>query len=119
VKAINKLSHDLPKFSEPYDGLQTMDHFCDVIQSCFALNQPVVDQTGLEGLYAITVDWPVGIKAPNFGDPDFEERAPKWSKARDEQGGLKGFSKAIHDQLGLELVPLDQPIELLVVEKVH
>jgi uncharacterized protein (TIGR03435 family) len=60
---------------------------------------PVIDQTGLTGRF------------------DYEV---KWSVPRNSQHlGLDGLKQALLDQLGLELVPTNMPIEMLVVEKVN
>lgn len=63
------------------------------------LNIPVIDRTDLKG---------------NF---DFDL---KWDAQWDEQGKHKPdtFKQALLDQLGLDLVPSREPIEMLVVEKV-
>ena len=58
---------------------------------------PVVDETGLTGSYNIDLRWKV--------------------KA-DQQANQDTLKQALLDQLGLELVPTNMPIEMLVVEKV-
>ena len=62
------------------------------------LKTPVVDQTGLTNKYDISLEW-------------------QWS-GQYGKTNLTSLTKAIHDQLGLELVPTNMPIEMLVVEKV-
>jgi uncharacterized protein (TIGR03435 family) len=57
---------------------------------------PVVDQTGLTNDYDFALQW---------DEPD-----PK-------QPNLESLKQALHDQLGLELVPTHMPIEMLVVDK--
>jgi uncharacterized protein (TIGR03435 family) len=57
---------------------------------------PVVDQTGLKQEYDFSLAW---------DEPD-----PK-------HPNLDGLKQALHDQLGLELVLTNLPIEMLVVEK--
>jgi uncharacterized protein (TIGR03435 family) len=69
------------------------------------LQIPVVDQTGLAGRYDYDINWDDELKwdSPDhsyFGNPD-------------------GFKTALLDQLGLELVPGRQPVEMLVVEKAN
>ena len=61
------------------------------------LGTPVVDQTGLTGGFDIDVKW---------NDPDRQHR------------NVDGLKQALLDQLGLELVPGREPIEMLVVEKI-
>jgi uncharacterized protein (TIGR03435 family) len=65
---------------------------------------PVVDETGLTNRYDFNVTWDeygkkVGNQYPNYPN-------------------LEGLKQALADQLGLELVPSREPIEMLVVEKV-
>ena len=57
--------------------------------------KPVVDQTGLNGRYDIHLRWP-----PRAGESD-----------RD------AFQRAMLEQMGLELVPGREPVEMLIVEK--
>ncbi len=58
---------------------------------------PVLDRTGLHENYDLAVDW---------DEAD-------WHKPN-----LDGLKQALLDQLGLELIPTNLPIEMLVVEKV-
>ena len=55
---------------------------------------PVIDQTGLQGYFAFDL---------------------KWNK----KGGIEQMKQAMVEQLGLELVPSVEPVEILVVEKVN
>ena len=57
---------------------------------------PVVDRTGIEGRFDIDLKW---------DEPDRQHRNPE------------AFKQVLLDQLGLELVPGRESIELLVVEK--
>jgi len=57
---------------------------------------PVLDETGLPGRYDLQLQWK---SAPGESDKD-------------------AFLRAVREQLGLELVPTNRPIEMLVVEKV-
>jgi uncharacterized protein (TIGR03435 family) len=59
-------------------------------------NIAVVDETGLTNRFSINLKW--NERGP--GDPNHE-----------------AFKKAMLDQLGLELVPANRPIDMLVVEK--
>jgi uncharacterized protein (TIGR03435 family) len=58
---------------------------------------PIIDQTGLTQNFHIDLKWNERFK----GDPDHE-----------------ALKEALLDQLGLELVPSNMPVEMLVVEKV-
>jgi uncharacterized protein (TIGR03435 family) len=57
---------------------------------------PVVDRTGLDGRFNINIKWP---------EQDWEHRNPD------------ALKQVLLDQLGLELVPSHEPIEMLVVER--
>ena len=57
---------------------------------------PVIDQTGLTGTYNVQMDW-----------------LPGSSDAAKEK-----LKQAVFEQMGLELIPTNMPIEFLVVEKV-
>jgi uncharacterized protein (TIGR03435 family) len=57
---------------------------------------PVIDRTGIEGRFDIDLKW---------DEPDRQHRNPE------------AFKQVLLDQLGLELVPSREPIEMLVVEK--
>jgi len=57
---------------------------------------PVIDQTGLTKHYDIDL---------------------KWDESDYQHPNLDGLKQALSDQLGLELVPSREPIEMLVVEK--
>ena len=57
---------------------------------------PVVDETGLNGFYNIDLRWKVQA---------------------DRQANQDALQQALLDQLGLELVPTNMPIEMMAVEK--
>lgn len=59
----------------------------------FILGTPVINQTGLTQNFDINLQW-------NRNDPQHD-----------------GLKQALLDQLGLELAPSRQPIEVLVIEK--
>ena len=70
----------------------------DVLREDF-LAIPIIDQTGITGKHDITMRW---SNDRRFGEPDANE----------------GLKQTVHDQIGLELVPTNLPIEILVVDKV-
>jgi uncharacterized protein (TIGR03435 family) len=76
----------------------TLDSLKTSLQGMVSRDVPVVDQTGLTNQYQFSFVWP-----PTNGSSDARKQAT---------------SDALHDQLGLELVPTNMPIEMLVVEKV-
>ena len=63
----------------------------------YRLQIPVIDQTELTNSF------------------DFDL---KWNQPVDQPLDLENLKQALTDQLGLELVPSREPIEMLVVEKV-
>jgi uncharacterized protein (TIGR03435 family) len=69
------------------------------------LSHPIDDRTGLHGFYDITLNWNWKGGIANRGDPLMEEN-------------FKSCCKAIYDQLGLEIIPTNAPLEMLVVQKV-
>ena len=78
----------MAQFVSPISGLK------DSLQA--ALQIPVVDQTGLKGLYDFKLTW------------DNSDR----TKIREN------VRQAVLDQLGFKLVPTNMPVEMLVVERV-
>lgn len=73
---------------------QPLDYFLSgFIES--EIGQPVFDETGLSGKYDLHMQW-----KPEAGETD---------KA--------AFERALREQLGLELVPTEKPVKMLVVEK--
>ncbi len=64
-----------------------------------AIPRPVVDQTGLPGLYDFTLRW------TSFPDPETGDTAAS-------------FHAALKDQLGLELKPTQAPIDILVIDRI-
>jgi uncharacterized protein (TIGR03435 family) len=62
----------------------------------YRFKRPVIDQTGVTNLYDIDLNW---------DETDFQHP------------NLDGLRQALLDQFGLELVPTNMPIEMLVVDK--
>jgi uncharacterized protein (TIGR03435 family) len=67
------------------------------LETC-AYRKPVIDRTGLTGNYDFTLDWP----------------KPLGYLSQDGQATLK---TNLNTELGLELVPTNLPVEMLIVEK--
>ena len=73
---------------------QPLDNFLsEYIESM--VGQPVLNETGLTGRYNLRIQW-----RPQAGETD-----------------KSAFERALREQLGLELVSTNMPIEMLVVEK--
>jgi len=68
-----------------------------------AMPRPVVDRTGLQGLYDFTLTW--------------EHDGSGREGAVDENAS--NFREALKKQLGLELKPSRAPIEFLMVDQVE
>jgi len=79
---------DLAFFEQP---VATLTH---VVQKEF--NVPIVDATGLDQDYDYAIQWP---------EPDAQHP------------NLDGLKQALHDQLGLDLIPTNLPVEMLVVDR--
>ena len=78
------------------------------------VDRPVVDQTGLDGTFDFTIEYAPG-EMDRFGRPSLPpnpDAAPP-----DPQGAA--FLHAVHDQLGLKLVPSKAPIRMLVIDHVE
>jgi len=80
---------------------QTLSVLAEMLEGQFRI--PVLDRTSLTNLYDFNLTWDeygakVGNQYPNYPN-------------------LRGLKQALLDQLGLELVPSREPIEMLVVEK--
>lgn len=78
--------------------LSPIDSLKGVAQSM--LDKPVVDQTGLKGTYDYKLTW---------DDPDNPDR----------DVFRENIKRALLDELGMELVPTNMPMEMLVVEKAN
>ncbi len=76
---------------------RSFPEFTEFLQG--GLNKLLVDQSGLAGLYDINLTW--NPKEADWQQPTYD-----------------GLRQALIDQLGLELVPTNMPVEMLVVEKV-
>jgi uncharacterized protein (TIGR03435 family) len=83
IYGTNSIAHFLSPISDLKDSLQA------------ALQIPVVDETGLKGLYDFKFTW-------DNSDP---------TKIREN------IRQAVLDQLGFKLVPTNMPVEMLVVER--
>ena len=86
------------KESSQRDNLNWSGHSMKFLASQIEsyLSVLVVDQTGLKGNYDVRLDWQTDYST----------------------AGKEKFRQAVLDQLGLELVATNLPIEMLIVEKV-
>jgi uncharacterized protein (TIGR03435 family) len=67
------------------------------LENCYG--KPVLDQTGLTNYYDIRLD-PASVPKDDAGDMQ------------------KALATALGDQLGMELVPSHEPVEMLVIRRV-
>jgi uncharacterized protein (TIGR03435 family) len=72
---------------------ETIDAFIPFLE--WRIGKPVVNQTGLTGNYDLQMQWP----------------------SRAGESEKNALVRALSEQLGLELVPTNTLIEMLVVEK--
>jgi bla regulator protein BlaR1 len=72
------------------------------------LGRPVVDQTGLKGLFSFTLEWDPSLESTGANSPD-------------SSPGSAGSSivTALREQLGLRLEPKKGPVQVYVVEKIE
>lgn len=77
------------------------------------LGRPVIDKTGLDGLFDISLEWAT--------DPNFAGPGPGGGRGRDIGVSVSGPSliTAVEEQLGLKLEPTKGPIETLVIDSVQ
>jgi uncharacterized protein (TIGR03435 family) len=79
------------------------------------LGRPVIDKTGLKGVYAFNLHWtPDPAEAEHLkqsGEPVAPEPTP-------EANG-PSLTNALQEQLGLKLVPRTEPLQVLVIDHVE
>ena len=77
------------------------------------LNMPVVDKSGLRGIYDFTLMWTPDPTQLDFGDV----RDP--ANAREEDPSHPIIFTAIQEQLGLKLEVEKGPVEVIVIDHVE
>ena len=85
-----------------------MQHIAPYISMWLHAGRPVVDRTGLRGMYDLSLDW-----APDRND------APDPGANIQREPGAPTFSEALKEQLGLKLVPANGQVETLVIDHVE
>ena len=90
-----ELNGDFGQHGEVWFFDRPITDLVEFIEARFRM--PVVNQTGLTNTYDFSI---------------------KWSEQNNHQRNNEGMKKAMLDQLGLELIPTNMPIEMLDVEKV-
>src|SRR5262249_25415875 len=81
-------------------------------QLSLRLGRPVVDRTGLKGHYAFDLHW-----TPDASE-DERLRATDWQGADHPAAAPTGppLMEAVQQQLGLKLVPVTEPVQVLVID---
>jgi bla regulator protein blaR1 len=83
----------------------TMEEFARALSSQTA--RPVVDKTGLTGVYDFALDWTMTPPQPNQSGTAFRAPSPE---------SVASLLKAVPEQLGLELKPQTAPVEMLIID---
>jgi uncharacterized protein (TIGR03435 family) len=83
-----------------------MADFAKGMQETF-MDKPVVDQTGLKDRYDFDLKWTPDEMQSNVQVP---------AQSRDDANAPPGLYTAIHEQLGLRIVPTKAPVEVLVID---
>jgi uncharacterized protein (TIGR03435 family) len=76
----------------------TLASLCQILE--FELGRPVVDRTGLQGAFAIQLQWAS-------------------DKARVPDSTLPALTTAVQEQLGLKLDSVRNPVEVLVIDNIQ
>ena len=93
-------------YQDNYVGFPTLSALKSQLEYIF--RKPVIDRTGITNNLGMVVDWQMKrIHVP---------KGYSFLEAEGEHN--ETLKKAMLDQLGLELVPSHEPVEMLVVEKV-
>ncbi len=72
-------------------------------------DRPVRDETGIQGVYDVSLEWTADVAAPQPGRDTVEAPAPTGPS----------IYTAVQEQLGLRLEPRNAPLEYLVIEHVE
>jgi uncharacterized protein (TIGR03435 family) len=97
----------------------TMAYLADLLgRSTFGNGRQVVDMTGLEGSYEVTLDIPLAALGTaviaDAGVPDGSAEGPTPAAAASDPGGGRKLESL--KSLGLELVSRKAPVEQLIVD---
>ena len=87
-----------------------MRQFIDILGG--ELKRPVLDATGVKGVFDIALDW-----APQFPTQNPQRTAEAAPNATDAPDNRPSIFTAVEEQLGLKLEAGKSPIETLVVDR--
>lgn len=79
-----------------------------------ALQRPVIDKTGLTGMFDVHVEWTADQSTPGFVAPGSPPATPG---AADPNS--KSIFTALQEQLGLKLESTKGPVEFLVIDRLE
>jgi len=84
------------------------------------LGRPVVDKTGLTGVYDFTLDWLAPLRTPESA-PSLLKAVPEHAEALTKVHAIETASllEAVSEQLGLELNLQTTPVEILVIDHIE
>jgi uncharacterized protein (TIGR03435 family) len=84
------------------------------------LGRPVVDKTGLTGVYDFTLDWLAPLRKPESA-PSILKAVPEHAEALTKVHAIETASllEAVSEQLGLELNLQTGPVEILVIDHIE
>ena len=86
----------------------TMERLADSLSGVVGLGRPLMDRTGLTGMFDFTLDW-----TPDTGP------APADSPAATSDPPGPSVIQALRDQLGLKLEPSRGPRPILIIDRVE
>jgi uncharacterized protein (TIGR03435 family) len=79
------------------------------------VGRPVIDKTGIHGMFTIYVEFAVDEGTPGLVPPPDAPRPP----VSDEPAAGSSIFTALQEQLGLKLTPSKGPTEVLVIDRVE
>ena len=94
----------------------TMGEFASELNASFMAGKPVIDATGLEGKYDLSLDWAPELPMNSIGPVALG--AENTLPAATEASGPNLFT-ALQEQLGLRLVPKKVTIEIFVIDHIE
>ena len=80
------------------------------------VDRPILDRTGLTGKYDITLKWTVGYPPVMAG---VQEGGPPRNDAAAASDSGPSLFTALPEELGLKLVPVKAPVEVLVIDHIE
>lgn len=100
-----------PNFSSNRGKLTTHEISMELLARNLSgiLNSPVVDMTGIKGVFDLTLEW----------TPDEVQSPPKPGKETAEPSFGPSIFTALQEQLGLKLETQKAPVEMIVIDRIE